>query len=176
MTLEELLALLPDNTTEEISPADMRTIVSELWAQSAQALANVQTLRVATVARIDALEAEGNTRTAAGIWTLDPNPAHQPTQGEIVTDTGALADATLLMMHRLTRGGVDLGAAVASAQKLSLQSEFDQNNWVKFDVTGPIVGPDLNGDYTIPVTVTGSGGVIQGGNNGIIVILGWTVP
>jgi Ca2+-binding EF-hand superfamily protein len=31
MTLEELLALLPDNTTGEISAADMRTIVTELW-------------------------------------------------------------------------------------------------------------------------------------------------
>jgi len=31
MTLDELLALLPDNTTGEISPADMRTIVTDLY-------------------------------------------------------------------------------------------------------------------------------------------------
>jgi hypothetical protein len=30
-TLADLLALLPDNTTGEITPADMRTIVTELW-------------------------------------------------------------------------------------------------------------------------------------------------
>lgn len=32
MTLEELLALLPDNGTGEISAADMRTIVTELYS------------------------------------------------------------------------------------------------------------------------------------------------
>jgi hypothetical protein len=31
VTLDDLLALLPDNTTGQISPADMRTIVTELF-------------------------------------------------------------------------------------------------------------------------------------------------
>lgn len=35
-TLEELLALLPDNETGQISAADMRTIVTELYNQSAE--------------------------------------------------------------------------------------------------------------------------------------------
>lgn len=34
VTLAQLLDLLPDNTTGEISAADMRTIVSALWAKS----------------------------------------------------------------------------------------------------------------------------------------------
>jgi hypothetical protein len=33
-TLADLLALLPDNTTGDITPADMRTIVTELWNDS----------------------------------------------------------------------------------------------------------------------------------------------
>lgn len=32
-TLDELLALLPDNTSGEISAADLRTVTSELWYQ-----------------------------------------------------------------------------------------------------------------------------------------------
>jgi hypothetical protein len=31
VTLEELLALLPDNTTGDIDAADMRTVVTELY-------------------------------------------------------------------------------------------------------------------------------------------------
>lgn len=34
-TLEEMLALLPDNITGEISAGDLRTIVTNLWARSA---------------------------------------------------------------------------------------------------------------------------------------------
>ena len=46
MTLEELLALLPDNTTGEIDAADLRTVVTELFNKTA-----------AAEARLDALEA-----------------------------------------------------------------------------------------------------------------------
>jgi hypothetical protein len=34
LTLDEMLALLPDNDTGEISAADLRTIVTELWHQA----------------------------------------------------------------------------------------------------------------------------------------------
>ena len=41
MTLDELLALLPDNTTGDITPADMRTIVTELWNGAHPSYTNV---------------------------------------------------------------------------------------------------------------------------------------
>jgi hypothetical protein len=41
MDLNELLALLPDNTTGQISPADMRTIVTELYNDANPAYTNV---------------------------------------------------------------------------------------------------------------------------------------
>jgi hypothetical protein len=40
-TLADLLALLPDNTSGEITPADMRTIVTELWNDSHPPVWNV---------------------------------------------------------------------------------------------------------------------------------------
>jgi hypothetical protein len=39
--LDDLLALLPDNTTGEISPADMRTIVTSLYNDANPSYANV---------------------------------------------------------------------------------------------------------------------------------------
>ena len=41
MTLDDLLALLPDNTTGAISAADMRTIVTELYNDANPAYINV---------------------------------------------------------------------------------------------------------------------------------------
>lgn len=43
-TLEELLALLPDNTTGEISAADMRTVVTGLWDETQIGIAGGITL------------------------------------------------------------------------------------------------------------------------------------
>lgn len=42
MTLEELLALLPDNTTGQIDAADLRTIVTELFDKTATLAAVVE--------------------------------------------------------------------------------------------------------------------------------------
>jgi hypothetical protein len=41
VTLDELLALLPDNTTGQISAADMRTIVTELYNDANPAYLNI---------------------------------------------------------------------------------------------------------------------------------------
>ena len=50
MTLDDLLALLPDNTTGAISPADMRTIVTELYNDANPAYLNVVNQGPATLA------------------------------------------------------------------------------------------------------------------------------
>jgi hypothetical protein len=41
VTLDDLLALLPDNTSGEISPADLRTVVTELYNDANPVYANV---------------------------------------------------------------------------------------------------------------------------------------
>ena len=50
MTLDDLLALLPDNTTGQISAADMRTIVTELYNDANPAYVNVVNQGPATLA------------------------------------------------------------------------------------------------------------------------------
>ena len=50
MTLDDLLALLPDNTTGAISAADMRTIVTELYNDANPAYINVVNQGPATLA------------------------------------------------------------------------------------------------------------------------------
>jgi hypothetical protein len=50
MNLSDLLALLPDNSAGEISPADMRTIVTELYNDANPAYANVVNQGPATLA------------------------------------------------------------------------------------------------------------------------------
>jgi hypothetical protein len=50
VTLDELLALLPDNSTGQISAADMRTIVTELYNDANPKFANVVNQGPATLA------------------------------------------------------------------------------------------------------------------------------
>jgi hypothetical protein len=50
MTLDQLLALLPDNTTGQISAADMRTIVTELYNDANPPYLNVVNQGPATLA------------------------------------------------------------------------------------------------------------------------------
>jgi hypothetical protein len=50
MTLDDLLALLPDNTSGEISPADLRTVVTELYNDANPAYVNVVNQGPATLA------------------------------------------------------------------------------------------------------------------------------
>ena len=50
MTLDDLLALLPDNSSGQISPADMRTIVTELYNDANPAYINVVNQGPATLA------------------------------------------------------------------------------------------------------------------------------
>jgi len=64
-SLDDLLALLPDNTTGDISPADMRTIVTELYNDANPPFANVVNQGPATLA-------------AAGTWTPVPGTSSYP--------------------------------------------------------------------------------------------------
>src|SRR5262245_60262982 len=109
MTLDELLALLPDNTTGEIDAADLRTIVTELFNKTAavQTEADANSASIVNVegavgdwaattnARIDALEAQSNTHSIAGVYRLTATPGADPNDGNLSTDTGALNTATL---------------------------------------------------------------------------------
>jgi hypothetical protein len=65
VTLDDLLALLPDNTSGEISPADLRTIVTELYSDANPAYVNVVNQGPATLA-------------ANAAWTPVPGTTSSP--------------------------------------------------------------------------------------------------
>ena len=65
MNLSDLLALLPDNQSGEISPADMRTIVTELYNDANPPYINVVNQGPATLA-------------LAGSWTAVPGTGSYP--------------------------------------------------------------------------------------------------
>lgn len=65
--LDDLLALLPDNTAGEISAADMREIVTELWNYTVSVQAMVNTLVVTTVPTVQ----DGVAAATAAITDLD---------------------------------------------------------------------------------------------------------
>jgi hypothetical protein len=69
VALADLLALLPDNTTGDISPADMRTIVTALYNDANPPFVNVVTQGPATLALAAAWTAVPGTAPYA--FTLD---------------------------------------------------------------------------------------------------------
>jgi hypothetical protein len=79
-TLDELLALLPDNTTGEIAPVDLRTIVTELWAQAT------------TNPYVNSVSQGPFTLPVAAAFTALPSPG--PVTGTITLDT----DTTMLVI------------------------------------------------------------------------------
>lgn len=187
MTLAELLALLPDNTTGDIDAADLRTIVTELFnttaalqAEADLTVTNMNTLTselenwaATTNARIDALEqATASGHTVSGVYRLNSTPSGDPATGQVTTNTGALDTAASIRVAATDRGGTDLTNVLNKATKVSVQDKDNSANWAKWDVTG-ITAPSL-GDFDLAVTLTGSAGVLSGSNNDLVFV--FTVP
>src|SRR5262245_52811150 len=102
MTLAELLALLPDNNTGDIDAADLRTIVTELFDNTATVLAEAQANTGQIVnndARLDALENQapgGGGATVAGRWQINPIANDTPGGMQVSASSGVWTDATWL--------------------------------------------------------------------------------
>ena len=174
MTLDEMLALLPDNQTGDIDAADLRTIVTELFNDTAALQTAVGNWATTTNARIDALEdATASGRTVAGVYRLDVTPSGDPGNGQVTTNSGALVSAVSLRFAAVDRGGVDLSNALNRATKVAVQDKDNSQNWATWDVTG-ITTPSL-GDFDLAVTLTGNAGTLIGGGNNDLVFV-FTVP
>src|SRR5262245_11244469 len=193
MTLDELLALLPDNTTGEIDAADLRTVVTELFnataavqteADSTLTMANANAAAVAefavtTDARIDALEeATGRTRTASGVWRLNTTPGAAPSDGQVSTDTAAFTDATWLRFAAVDRNATDLTGALSRAALVSMQDKDNSANWAKWQVSGAVT--QVGTAWEIPVTLTDSSGVLSvqaaPSTNDLVAVITWLAP
>jgi hypothetical protein len=130
MTLSDMLALLPDNTTGEISPADMRAIVTDLY---------------------NAANSEGT--AYAYRWTTGATPA----SGQLTMDQPWLITATKALISETTDDGLTLGFTVvdnAAAARLWITNAAGAK--LVADVTGASV--DMGTYRELPITVTSIAG------------------
>jgi len=178
-TLQDLLDLLPDNSTGDIDAADLRTVVTDLWNQTVgvetEVTGNADAVALwaaTTNARIDALEeATGGDRTVSAVYRLDAAPSGDPSGGEVTTNTGALATASSLRFAALDRNGVDLTNLFASGvTKVSAQDKDNASNWAKWTVAGAATSPSM-GDFDLAVTLVSSAGTLTAGQNNDLVFV-----
>lgn len=172
MTLEELLALLPDNDTGAIDAADLRTIVTDLYGQIAD-IANVTgvvgdeiTSMGAVVmtndARITALEADsgdGSSVSVSGRWQVNPQGGANPGGKQVTASSGEFALATWLRFDPTDLNNNDMTAALMSATELFAQQQANSDNWMRCNVTGQAT--DSGAFVEVPIEVIGNHGSIS---------------
>lgn len=167
-TLDELLALLPDNTSGAIDAADLRTIVTDLFNTSADLLARVIALETS--------DADPHVEAVTGHWQVHGQAGSVPGGQQVTTDSGALATATWLRFSPINQENDDLTNALTKADRIFAQQQTNASIWARYDVRGPAV---VTGGYVeIPVTVTSTGGAVGGAawQNGIFVFSIPVVP
>lgn len=147
-TLDDLLDLLPDNSTGEISALDLRVIVTDLWARDDAAETRI--------AALEAASSGGDSFSVTGIWQVNPGAGAIPQGGQLAGNTTTLGTATILKFAALDRLNQDATAALMASTALFMQMRMNSANWVTFNVSGtPSVA---GGIITVPVTVAGSSG------------------
>jgi hypothetical protein len=138
MTLSELLALLPDNTTGQIGADDMRTITTELF---------------------NAIQAVQDTNALTATWQFNTTPYMAPPDGQFSTDTGAIAGAAFLRFANKDAAGVDQSAVLIRISELYGQDASNAANWIHWACPyATNVGP---GYVDVPISVLASGGTNQ---------------
>jgi hypothetical protein len=166
MTLQELLALLPDNTTGDIGADDLRTIVTELFntgaATADQVSEDIEEITEINT-RLDALEAASggsgvDTVTVQGRWQYNPQ-AGAPGGAQMTTDTGDPLTVTALRFAPHDHDDRDFTTNIenlTAGDVIYVQGWQVSGSRASFDVTGD--GVATGGYLEVPVTRrTGSG-------------------
>jgi hypothetical protein len=145
VTLEEMLALLPDNTAGEISPADMRTIVTGLYEW-------------ATL----------SSESYAFRWST---AGTAPTTGRVTTDQPWQMSATKLLLSETADDGTLVKWSVLdSAAARRVWVTAPNNVQLVADLSGPSV--DLGTYRELPLTVRSVTGAQPANNGQVTVTLG----
>jgi hypothetical protein len=176
VTLDDLLALLPDNTSGDIAAADMRTIVTELWNQGAGVQAAGQAAYVSLDDRVAALEGGTATPTyqASGRWQVNPQPG-TPGGMQVSADQASWAAASVLRFAVVDQHNNDVRNVLTLAVDVFGQSQADDANWSRWEVTGT---PTDHGAYVeIPVAfVNGAGSIAAAGWQAGVFVFTVAVP
>lgn len=147
MTLDELLALLPDNTIGEISAADLRTIVTDLFT---------------------AAHAVGD-RVAYGWSASDSSPPN----GKLFLSGGWTMTPGTAAISETTGDGVPMAfTAIDRGDDVRMLFTGPANQTLRLDLNGPSVD---QGTYReVPYVVTAVAGVEPSNTDTLAVDL-WTV-
>lgn len=147
MTLDELLALIPDQPEGNISAADLRTIVTELHSETA-AIEN----------RVALLESRFNVAIFRGAWQF-VDTAPPPTGSQLRMDNADQTLATELHFRVLDTTGVDQTALFAQdITAIRLQDEDNAAAYRLYTVTGPAVV--ATGTAVVPVAFESGGAAL----------------
>ncbi len=131
-TLNDLLALLPDNNTGDIDASDLRAIVTALWERAAGSL--------------------------AGNWQINPQVGANPGGGQVTSESGDSTGAWLRFATQ-DKNNIDFtGIAGASSTIIGQQSQ-NAANFAVWDITGAVTSG--SGYFEVPVSVTQLGGSLD---------------
>lgn len=156
MTLDEMLALLPDNSTGAIGADDLRAIVTALWDHDTALSVRVAELEASSGA------GGGGSPSITGFWQLNPQVGTAPGTMQITADAFPLSDATWLRFAPVDQQNVDMTAALELADRFFIQQKQDSTHWARLSVAGALT--DMGGYIEVPVVwLDGSGTVSQAG-------------
>jgi hypothetical protein len=110
--LSELLALLPDNATGDITPADLRTIVTELYNDANPPFINVVNQGPATLA------------ATAAVWTAVPGTS--PYALTLAEDQDLMFVVSVNVDSMVNNNQIQLGLDVSGATTVPVGSKAEQ--------------------------------------------------
>lgn len=157
MTLDELLALLPDNDTGDIDAADLRTIVTEMWNRDIDFEARIAALESSAVGGV----------SISGRWQYNSQVGATPQGMQVTGDAADLLAVTWLRFDKFEQTNVNMTNVLMSASALYGQQQDDPTAWVRYSVFDTptdggsyveipvqyVVGGDLAAEWTNTVFV-----------------------
>ena len=146
-TLDDLLALLPDNNVGAIDAADLRTIVTSIWEAGAGVEARVTALELQ--------ESGGSTVSITGVWTAMPAAGATPSNKQTSTSTGDYSTTAWLRFSTTDKDNTDLTAAMSAASRVYMQAKTNSGNWANFTVDS---ATNFGGYVELSVTLVSSDG------------------
>lgn len=153
-TLDELLALLPDNTTGAIDAEDLREVVTGLFNNSETNAANIDSHESqieGLAGRVELLESRSDSVAVSFPWQYS-NSALPPTGNQVRMNDADPALATEVVFWLTDTNGQDHTALFSGGTFFAIRIQhFDDSTvFAQYDVTGPVVV--TANDATIPVT------------------------
>jgi len=125
-TLDNLLALLPDNNNGAIGANDIRSVISSLWDR-------------------------GSTGVTRGQWAYNPTVGGTPAAGTFTTDASDPTLATWFRFARVDQEGTDFTAVLSNLAGFVGNQEAAQLDWANWTVNS--TGAFTNDYIEVGVTI-----------------------